>query len=226
MTSSLKRLDDGLWIADQLLKYLGVEMGSRMTIVEIADSDELAVISPIRPTEFLVEQIRQIGTVTSIIAPNLLHHLFVQDFKNEFPDARLYGPEGLKKKRVDLNLDDTFEESKTYPWSTTLTHHLVQGFPKGDECVFFVPHLKTLIVTDLGFHICQNKPFLTRVFFKALGHFGKFGWSSLEKKLYIKNKEAFAKSILKISDWDFEKIIMAHGRPILENGSRVFKDAF
>ena len=224
--NDLNSIDDGLWIADQPLRYLGVEMGARMTVLRIPDSKELVVVSPIQPTTDLCDQLRTIGTVSSIVAPNLLHHLFIQDFQLAFPRAKLYGPPGLQSKRPEIQFDGLLEENKTYPWSDAAKHHIVQGFPKCNECVLYLPHLKTLIVSDLGFHICNDKPFLTRTFFKALGHFERFGWSSLEKRLYIKDKHAFAESMQRICNWDFDKIVMAHGLPILENGKQLFKNAF
>lgn len=43
--------------------------------------------------------VRDMGTVKYIVAPDMLHHIFVTEWHKEFPDARVVAPEGLKEKR-------------------------------------------------------------------------------------------------------------------------------
>lgn len=137
-----------------------------------------------------------------------------------------YSAPGLAQKRPDFNFDAEIGETQTYPWNPQLSHAQVNGTPFYNEVVFFHPFSRTLILTDLAVHICESNSFFTRLWLKLIGVYGKFGWAKIEKKIFIRNSSAFQKSIAKISDWDFDKIIVAHGRLIHSAGKNYFNQAF
>jgi hypothetical protein len=70
----LRQLAQDLWVAEQPLKYFGLEVGTRMTVVRL-QGNQLMVISPITPQDTIIEQLNQLGTVRYLVAPNLYHHL-------------------------------------------------------------------------------------------------------------------------------------------------------
>ena len=47
------------------------------------------------------EELNKLGTVKYLISPNSIHHLYMQDWKKEYPNAKIYSSPGLEKK--DLN---------------------------------------------------------------------------------------------------------------------------
>ena len=57
------------------------------------------VWSPIALTNELAGAVETIGPVGCIVSPNKLHHLFLPEWKDRWPDARLYAPPGLARKR-------------------------------------------------------------------------------------------------------------------------------
>ncbi|NJL46235.1 MAG: DUF4336 domain-containing protein [Leptolyngbyaceae cyanobacterium SM2_5_2] len=80
----LREIDEEIWVAEQPLRYLGLSVGTRMTVVRL-ENCELAVISPIQASDAIVSQLSQLGTVKHIIAPNLYHYLFAANFKSLYP---------------------------------------------------------------------------------------------------------------------------------------------
>ena len=130
------------------------------------------------------------------------------------------------KNKKNFKFDEAIDNQKEYPWSQSIDHCFIEGATIVNEVVFLHKESKTLIVTDLCLHICKNSPFLTRVVFKAMGMFNRFGWSNLEKKIFISDKEKFYRSIDKILQWDFERVVLAHGVPIEANGKSLFSSAF
>lgn len=84
----LREIDRNIWVAEQPLKYWGLEVGTRMTVIRLTNG-ELIVISPIKVDETTIHQINEIGDVTFIIVPNLYHHLFVSEFKAIYPKAKI-----------------------------------------------------------------------------------------------------------------------------------------
>lgn len=217
---------DNIWICSADLKMYGVELGARMTVVDLDGRGTLFVHSPVKLTAALKREIDSRGRVVCVVAPNRWHHLFVGDFKLAYPSAMFYCAPGLEQKRPDFKFDGVIGLEQIYLWNDTLEHKLVEGVPIFNEVVFFHPRTKTLILTDLAIHICESRSFLTKVVFKILGTYGKFGWAWFEKILYIRNRRAFRFSIENILNWEIEKVLLTHGAPLVSDGKRRLREAF
>ncbi|QIR38066.1 DUF4336 domain-containing protein [Tolypothrix sp. PCC 7910] len=66
----LKAIDTDIWVAEQPLKYFGLEVGKRMTVIRLS-SNKLMVISPIKIDNSTINDLNQLGEVIYIIVPNL-----------------------------------------------------------------------------------------------------------------------------------------------------------
>jgi hypothetical protein len=215
-----------IWTYEADFKVFGLELGGRMTVVDIDRKGSLLIHSPVRLSDELKKDIDALGEVRVVVAPNKWHHLFVGDFKTQYPSAKFYCAPGLEKKRSDFKFDGVISAAQTFPWNQTLEHKLVEGTPLFNEVVFFLPEEKTLIITDLAIHICESQSLITRVVLKMIGAYGKFGWTKPEKKLFIRDKAAFKASLESILRWNFEKIALTHGTPVLADGQKRLREAF
>ncbi|MCC5657308.1 DUF4336 domain-containing protein [Nostoc sp. XA010] len=59
----LKAIDTDLWVAEQPLKYFGLEVGTRMTVIRLT-SGKLMVISPIAMDDATINELNQLGELT------------------------------------------------------------------------------------------------------------------------------------------------------------------
>lgn len=221
----MKKFVNSIWTAEQKLKVYGIELGPRMTAIEL-DNGKLLLHSPIQMTPELVEDIQKLGKVSYIIAPNKWHHLYLESARETFPKAEYFGTQGLMDKKVGFQLDGVISNEQNLPWNPQLLHAKIEGVPIYDEVVFFHPESHTLILTDLAIHICHSHCWKTKLWLRILGSYGKFGWSSIEKKIFIKDKQAFKHSIDSILKWDFDRIVLSHGALIEKNGKVLLKQAF
>ena len=222
----LEPFEEGIWTCRQPFRFFGFQIGARMTVIDLTGQGDLFVHSPIKLGEKLKQDLEALGSVRHVAAPNCWHHLFVGDYKAQNPDARFYCSPGLDIKRPDIEFDEVLEEGKAYPWSSELAHHVVGGCPTLNEVVFFHATTRTLVVTDIGLHICEESPLTTRMLFRVMGNYGRFGWARIEKKALIKDRALFQQSISKILEWDFERIVLSHGRLVREDGRSAFQKAF
>ena len=88
-----------IWTADGPdVSVAGFHYPTRIAIIKLSDGG-LFVWSPIRLTESLRAAVDAAGQVRHIVAPNSLHHLFLPEWQRAYPEARLYAPPGLRKKR-------------------------------------------------------------------------------------------------------------------------------
>jgi hypothetical protein len=87
-----------------------------------------------------------------------------------------------------------------------------------NEVVFHHRASRTLLVSDLVFHIDADSPFPARLVSRLMGGYGRCAPSALERFL-VRDRTAARRAFERILAWDFDRIVMAHGR-VLESGGR------
>jgi hypothetical protein len=231
VVAMLREIDEGIWVAEQPLRYLGLSVGTRMTVVRLANR-ELAVISPIQASDVIVGQLSQLGTVKHIIAPNLYHYLFAANFKSLYPHATFWAAPGLEVKKPELVIDKTIKSSANSLWNGLEFIFFdgfrvlgLSGFDSLNECVFFHLASRTLILTDTAFHFDESFPMLTQFAAKVLGGYKRLSPSVLER-IATTDKESVRKSVEQVLNWNFERVIMAHGSIIEQNGKEKFRQGY
>ena len=226
----LRQIDSDIWVAEQPLRYLGLSIGTRMTIIRLANR-ELIVISPIQINETIVAQLEEIGTVRHIITPNLYHYFFAADFKIHYSNATFWAVPGLKAKKPDLPIDQVIT-SETSPWDGIdyvffdgFRTPSLRGFDLLNECIFFHKSSRTLILTDTAIHFDESFPVITQFAARVLGGYKTLRPSLLER-IATTEKDKVRGAVEKVLCWDFERVIMAHGTIVERNGKEQFRDAY
>jgi len=213
----MQQLHTDLWIADSSLRFFGVEIGTRMTVVRLPGS-RLLLHSPIAARPELVHQVGELGSVAYLVAPNRFHHLYLSEWQRAFPEASAYVAPGLDSKRPDLEVEAVLSDTPEPGWAGTMDQLLVSGFPLANEVVFFHRPSASLIVTDLAFNIGARSPWLTRLVFRLGRAYGRLAPTVLER-LLVRDRSAFRDSLTRILEWPFERVVVAHGQ-VKERGGR------
>lgn len=226
----MQKLNESLWVFEgSNVSFFTMPFSTRMVVVQLADG-KLWVHSPIKLTDALLQEIQQLGEVGYLIAPNHLHHLFIDQWQKAFPDALTYGTEEVAKKRSDLKFDGVLDSSQTenLPWHKELDQLLFTGSRAMEECVFFHKASNTLIVTDLveNFRPDFFKPW-QRVIAKGVGILHPNGKMPIDWRLsFLFSKAEARQHIQTILSWKPETLIMAHGVIVEENASEFLKRSF
>jgi len=211
-TQRLESLADGLWGTEHDLFMNGlVHFRGRMTVVKL-DTGGLLLHSVVPIDDALAEELRALGPVEHIVAPNLLHHVHLTPVVARYPNATVWGVEGLAEKRADVRFDKTLGKTSP-PWSSEFTPLTIDGMPWMHESVFFHARTKTLVVTDLVFNIYEVRGWITRLVLRLAGAYGRFAQSRLVR-MGIKDADAASASLACMLQWPFERVVMAHGRVI------------
>jgi len=220
----LRELAPDLWVAEQSLRFLGLDVGARMTIIRLPGGG-LFLHSPIARSDELAREVERIGRPTFLVAPNRFHHLYVGDWQAAYPDARLFVAPGLETKRSDLRVDEVLDSEPPPDWSEVLGQVPVRGFPFANEVVFFHTPSRTLVASDLVFNVRERSPTLTRIAFRLLGAYGRPS-SSFAERLLIRDRPAFRESLDRILSWPISRIVLAHGDVVEENGRQALAQAY
>jgi hypothetical protein len=219
----LVQLSDAIWVAAASQSFLGLRLGTRMTLVRRADGGVI-VHSPIRLDEALRGEIEAIGPVRCVIAPNLYPHLYAGDWAAAFPGARLVGVRGLDRKRKDLRFDAMVGERPDPGFAGTLQHILVRGSLLR-ETVFFHAPTRTLVCSDLVENFATSDHWPTRWYLEVSGLHGQPGVGVTIRPMYCDRARARA-AIERVLTWDIDRIVLAHGDVIETDGREVLRASY
>ncbi len=211
----LDQLDDNLWIAERPQAFYGLEVGTRMTVIRLADAS-LLLHSPVLLDAGLRRELDTIGRVRFVVAPNRVHHLYAGKVAEAYPQARLWIAPGLAAKRPDLAFVAVLGDQAPAEWKDEVEQVFFRGRPYENEVVFFHRASRTLLLCDLAFNFGPRAAAPTRLLMKLLRSYGRFGPSTLDP-LLIRDRAAARESLERILDWDFDRVIVAHG-DVLESG--------
>jgi Domain of unknown function (DUF4336) len=228
-----RNLAPNLWIVDQPDFGGLARIGTRMTVIRLADGG-LFLHSPTLFDDETRQALDALGNVRAVIAPSRAHHLFVADYVKAWPTAKLYGPPGLTGDiqdfrgrfgaRRDLKLDSILGDEAPPEWAGQIEQHLFKGARALNEVVFFHPSSRSVIFTDLVFNVLADAKG-GQVFYALVGAKGHFGPHRLIR-LMIRDHAAARESVARILNWNFDRVIVTHGNVLESGGREKFAKAF
>jgi hypothetical protein len=136
----LDQLEHNLWTVRGPQRFLGAEVGTRMTVIRLDDGG-LWLHSPVRIDPSIRADLDALGPVRFIVAPNRFHHLYVAAYAEASPQAKLFGAPGLDKKRRDLRFDAILDDNPPPDWAGQIDQLIFRAFPPLNEAVFFASRL-------------------------------------------------------------------------------------
>jgi hypothetical protein len=223
-TGALRNLAPNLWVADRPLKLVVGDIGTRMTVIKLANGG-LFLHSPVRLDSATRQELDALGHVQAVVAPSKVHHFFVGDYAVAYPQARLYGAPGLADKRKDLHFHGVLDDAPAPEWHGEIEQHVFRGAPYINEVVFFHPSTRTLLLTDLAFNVPADKTAAARLFYWVVGAAGRFGPHRV-LRLTIRNRSLARASVERILQWDFDRVVVTHGEVLDHGGRDAFAGAF
>ncbi len=224
----LTEFGPGIWVGEgPVVPFFHFPYPTRMVVMRLTDGS-LFVWSPIALSPDLKAEVDARGPVRHLVSPNLLHHLFLGEWKAAYPEARLYASPGLRKRRKDLAFDADLGDAPDPAWAADIDQVAVLGSPWLTEVVFFHRASHTAIFTDL----IENFPpgwfkgwrgFLARIDGIVAPHPGaprELRWSFL-----FHRRQARA-ALERILAWPLERVIVAHGDMVTADAAAFVRKAF
>lgn len=227
MTAPLFEMVPGqVWLKDYPVRMAGARLLTRMTVLR-SDDGGVFLHSPVAMDDATRVAIEKLGPVRAIIAPSNCHHLFVGDAQRAFPSAPTYGVAGVEAKRPDLRFDALLGEQPPALWSGQMDQALI-GNRVMHEVDFLHRASRTLVVTDLIENFRDETPGTNRMLrgmIRLLGMWGK-PKPAPELRWFTVHRKAAREAFGKILAWDFDRIVLAHGEPILHEPKVALRKAW
>jgi hypothetical protein len=220
----LRPLSDDLFVVDVPFRIAGFSLGGRMTVIRLPEGG-LWLHSPVKLDAAVRGAVEALGPVRFLVAPNIMHHLWLGDWAAAYPSAKVLAPAGLREKRPDLRIDVELSDVMDVGQSPAIELLLAHGIPRFEEFVFFHRPSRTLLLADVAFNIHETPSWQTRTYLKLCGIYGKLG-STWVLKAMTKDKAALRAWRERVLGWDFERVVPCHGQVLERGGKEAMREAF
>ena len=210
--NGLRLIDQQLWCLDSHFVVWGCRGSVRMTVIET--SIGLLLYSPVRLTPEVVAEIKMIGRVAMIVAPNLFHHMFLRPSRAAFPEARVLVAGGLESKVGTIAGSEEITVETVFAAPDEIDHFVFDGHTLHETILFHRPSA-TLITADLLYNYGPLQDPAERTFSRAIGCYG-MPHVPFYHRFSIRDKQSVRRLIDTVVSWRVRRIIMSHG-DIIEN---------
>ncbi|MEM1032222.1 MAG: hypothetical protein AAGN82_17875 [Myxococcota bacterium] len=222
MITRMTPFGSAVWTVDRPLRFMGLEVGTRMTIVQ-TDGGGLWIASPVALDDAMREALARLGAIRFVVAPNRFHHLYVGDYART--EAELLGPPGLLEKRRDVDWTRSIDTRAVWSGGDIVATR-VGGMPVLDELVFFHRPSRTLIATDLLMNWAPQGRWLTDAALWLEGVTGTPGVPRLFRFFGVRDRAALRDSLEEILAWNFDRLIVTHGDNVAKGAKDLVARAF
>ncbi len=221
-----RALGNNIWAHEIQIRFGGIPLWHRMSVIRLA-AGGLFVHSPTKLDMATREAFHKLGSIVAIVAPSWWHDLYLRQYLDAYPDAKLYGAPTLAKWNRSLPFAEILGDSPPLEWQDEIDQVHVQGLGLFlDEIAFHHRPSRSLIVADLLFNLSEKDAWITRVMGSlVIGPFPGCRFPRLYRPAVIA-QERLRSSLERILDWDFDRIIVGHGAIVQNEGKEVFRDAF
>ncbi|MDL5362281.1 DUF4336 domain-containing protein [Halalkalicoccus sp. NIPERK01] len=214
-----------LWTHEEPLRFLGFEIGRIMTVIRLSTGG-LFVQSPAELTPALRRALDDLGEVRFVAPASKLHgHLYMEQYREAYPDAELLAAPGLPARRPDLRFDALLGDTPDPRWSADIDQVAVAGNRWLTEIALFHRPSRTVILGDVGYHIDGSFPVKTRLMARAAGVYDRVG-PTLDYRWTIRNEATFRRAVRDVLAWEFDRVVPGHGTVVEGGGKRAVIEGF
>ena len=211
------RFADGVWIATEPARILGMRLTATMTALRLPGGG-LLLYSPIRLTPAREAAARALGPVRHLYAPNLFHHLHIGAWAAAFPEARVHAPPGLQEKRPDLRVDRLQDGEGEPDFDGVIDELPIAGFRLAERALCYRP-ARTLLVADLVHNVGAPSQPWARFYTRAMGFYDRVALSRMIRWTGFSDRAAARRSVDELLARPFDRLVVGHGAP-LEGGAQ------
>lgn len=215
---------DGVWTDTDPVRILGMRLSATMAVLRLAD-ESLLVYSPLRLTPERREAVESLGHVAHLYAPNLFHHLWLGEWIEAFPAARIHAPPGLQAKRPDLRIDRVHGSSEEPAFAGIVDEVVVDGFRLKESVLVYRP-AHTLFVADLVHNVGRPSDLWSKVYTRLMGFHDRVALSRAIRWSSFSDRAAARRSLERLLALPFDRIVVGHGTPIVSDARRALAAAY
>lgn len=220
---ALQHLDQNIWLFERTVRFAGIPLPHTMTIIRLPTGG-LFVHSPTKLDSSTVSQLASLGDIDSIVWPSWWHDMYLREYAEAYPQARLFGaPILVKWHRQMSRIRSLDANARVSPDLEQLYVDRMWLFL--DEFVFLHQPSRSVIVADLAFNLDERSDWFTKWSFGAVGAYPgcNIPWFY---RLAPRDRRYLRAKIERILDWDFNRLIVGHGGVVPTRGKEALRNAY
>ncbi len=224
----IEYIPDQIWLKTYPVHYAGCDFTARMSVIRL-DETRLMLHSPCEIDDETKTEICSLGEVSCIVAPGSYHYFHIPSAQQAFPEAQTYICPGIERKRPDIAFDWILGDRPPEIWDSVLDQVLVRGTRFIWEVAFLHRASRTLVLVDLVENITDQTPgvdWQLKFWWKVVMHMWNRAAPAPEYQLGWGDKRIVKECLNRVLEWDFDRIIIAHGDNIESDAKAVARQAW
>ena len=213
-----RRLHPDLWTYHADLRLAGAPVGRRMVAVRRPGAG-WALLSPVPLGDADERALLDEAAVEAIVVPTAFHNSFVAETMVRFEKSPAYLVRGARREGLPAERCRDLPDAWPAGWNETLETLPLSGMPRVNEVVFLHAPSRTLLVSDLCFHLGPGYGLGARLLMRVAGAYPGVRTSRLFRMM-IRDRRAFEASVDAILERDFDRVVMSHGLVVESDGRR------
>ncbi len=213
-----KPVANDVFVVDSLLPGLiGRAAAARMTVLRLPGGD-LLLHSPTRCTPSLRRALERLGPVRHLVAPNVAHWMFLEEWQRACPGAVTWAAPGLRRRgpvrRGGVRLDHDLGDQPPPAWGGAVGLVTVPGGFGFHEVALFHRPSRTLLLADLAMNLEPAKlPAPVRPLARWLGTLAPDGMPPAYLRAVVGlRRRAASRAARRLVALGPERVVFAHGR--------------
>jgi hypothetical protein len=222
----LESFGPSIYTADgPTVSFFGFPYPTRMAAVRLSDGSAW-VWSPIALTAELASEVELVGPVRWIVSPNKLHHLFLSEWARRWPEAKLYAPPGLARKKRALHFHGELRDEPDPAWAADIDQAVFRGSFAMSEVMFFHRASRTAIVGDLIQRFAEvDYSGWKRWLLRVGGIVGERGGTPRDWRTSFLRHGSARIARTKVLGWRAERLLIAHGQCAQTGATEILRAA-
>jgi len=204
-----RRITDDVAVMSFPWHAAGIDFKRNVTLLRLSDG-RVVIHSTASFTTKDIAAIHRFGEPAWLVDATLMHETFAKQGRAAFPDLSYLAPDGFIKAS-----GITTEPLDPPPsdWQGEIDVLKLDG-NRMNEHVFFHRRSATLVVADLFFSFPSEMRGWARFFVQHIMRLPRLFGVSVFFRFTIKDRQAFANSMKRLLQWNFERVVVAHREPI------------
>ncbi|KAH8817595.1 hypothetical protein DL96DRAFT_391629 [Flagelloscypha sp. PMI_526] len=204
--------------------FFGV--GGRSVAIRLRSQEGVWVMASTPLSPDTKQTIDNLGSVKYIVGADRVHYLFLKEYQNAYPQAKLIMPNSAIERATNngvtgLTVSGTWgkdPEGTKYGFEDEIEHCYFSGFINRDIAFLHKPS-ETMIEADLLFNLPAKEQY-DKVPSKPLSlGFGPYHWfHGIYVWLMGQDKAAMRRDAKTVNAWNFDRIIPCH--EVIETGGK------
>ncbi len=224
-TPAPQEIAEGVWVVDRRVHVaLGMTLPCRSTVIRL-DGGGLFVHSPPPLNLATRNALESLGPVQAVVGPNPVHHSFIPDYAEAYPQAQVFLAPGLAQRVPGLPRGTELGDDPPPLWQGRIDQIVLRLDGLGEVSFLHRPS-GTLILTDLSMNLISPTTRIEAIYWRAAGYPARFAPSLPVRRTVLRNRQLTASIASRILEWPFERIVMCHGDIIDEDVQACFRAAF